>query len=251
MIQRAADATFINAVVNHPAVRPHVFARPGVELDMTAVVASPQHVVLTGEHGAMIFMQNMACPGAFEIHTSILPDGRGPWALAFAHECVDYLFCRTNATEVFTRVPEGNVGAMALARACGAKPEGEPILQDLNGTEVPVTIYSGRIQDWIRIAAHLPARGQEFHLRLAQKYAAAGLQLPLHPENPWHDRHVGAAVGMVLGGQPGKGMLVFNRWAGMAIAPPMRLISESPLVFDITDCRIEVHGGDFEVLPCQ
>ena len=54
-----------------------------------------------------------------------------------------------------------------------------------------------------------------------------------------------------MGGQPVKGVLVFNRWAAMAMAPPITLLSLDPVVIDITDCKIQVTGGDFEVLRCQ
>lgn len=248
MITRAVDAKFINEVLNHPAVRPHVHAPAGIRLDMTQVVSNPNHVVLTGEHGGMIFIQHVK--GVYEIHTQVLPDGRGAWALQMAQECVDWLFSKTNAIEVFTRVPEGNVAAMALTRACGAKPE-ETVWQELSGVMSKVTIFSGRIQDWIRIAPQLPARGQLFHVKLAEKYKAMNLNLAVHDEDPWHDRHVGAAVGMFLGGQPVKGMMVFNRYAAMSMAPPMKILSLDPLVVDITDCRLEIIGDDFEVITCQ
>jgi hypothetical protein len=245
VIARATDATFINAVVNHPAVRPFVHGPDG-PLDLTAVVKNPNHLVLTGAHGGMVMVQHV--PGVFELHTQILPEGRGAWALQMAQECVDWLFCKTNATEVFTRVPKGNVPAMALSRACGAKPE-ERVRQSLGGEVIEVEILGGRIQDWIKIAPGLVERGQLFHERLKQRAAEAGVAVSNHPEDPWHDRHVGAAAGMMLGGQPIKGALVFNRWAAMALAPPMRIVSLTPLILDITDCCLEVAGDDFTVIP--
>lgn len=246
MISRATDATFINEVVNHPSVRPFVHAKPG-RLDLSAVVANPNNFVLTGRHGGMIFVELV--PGLVEIHTQVLPDGRGPWALMMAQQCVEWLFTRTRATEVFTRVPQGNVAAMALARACGAKPE-QRLTQDLNGEQTEIEIYGGRIQDWIRTAPGLVQRGIEFHDRLHAKCAAIDLKVNHHAQDDWHDRHVGAAASMILGGQPVKGVLFFNRWAAMAMAPPIRVVSNNPLVLDITDCRLEIQGEDFEVLPC-
>lgn len=246
MISRATDANFINEVVNHPAVRPYVHALPG-PLDLSPVVSNPHNLTLVGEHGGMLFVESV--PGLFEIHTQILPDGRGPWALQFAQKAVEWLFSRTRATEVFTRVPEGNVGALALTRACGAKLE-ETVVQELSGKPVSVGIYGGRIQDWIRIAPQLVDLGRTFHQKLHEKTAAADLKVNEHPQDDWHDRHVGAAAAMILGGQPIKGVLFYNRWAAMALAPFMKLISLNPLVLDITECRIEVQGDDFEVLPC-
>lgn len=246
MIERATDARFLNGVCNHPDVRP--FLHGNGPIDLSPAIANENNLALQGEHGGMIMVQ--VVKGVYELHTQILPDGRGPWALQMAQACMDWLFSKTNAIEIFTRVPEGNVAAMALTRACGAKLE-ETVWQDLGAGPVKVSIYGGRLQDWIRVAPGLIERGQLFHVKLKEKYAALGLDITTHAEDPWHDRHVGAAVGMILGGQPIKGVLVFNRWAAMAIAPPMQVISFDPLVFDITDCRIEVRGNDFEVIPCH
>jgi hypothetical protein len=245
LIERARDAVFINRLANDPAVRPYMLAPPG-PIDFSSALSGERVYGIQGEHGAMLF--HNVVPQVFEIHTMILPDGRGPWALEFARAAVDWLFCRTAATEVYTRVPEGNVAAMALTRACGAKPE-QKVTQNINGMGVPLEIYSGRLQDWVRIAPGLEERGKTFHVKLVNKYAAMGITEKVHPEDPWHNRHVGAAVGMILGGQFIKGVLIFNRWAAMALAPAMRIVSQDPLVLDISDCRIEVQGDDFEIVP--
>ncbi len=247
MIERATTAEFINKVLNDPSVRPFIHAAPG-PVDMSPVVANPNNLVLVGEHGGMILVQHV--PGLYELHTNVLPTGHGQWAVDMANACMMWLFTRTNATEVFTRVPEGNVRAMALARACGAKPESKPIVQHLPDGDFNVDIYGGRIQDWIKVAPGLEAIGEDFHKRLHDKAEAAGVKVSNHPKDAWHDRHVGAAAAMIVGGMVVKGLLFFNRWAAMALAPPMRLVSVDPVVFDITDCRIQVQGNDFEVIPC-
>ncbi len=244
-LERATDAGFLNAVCNHPDVRPFLYGSGAI--DLTPVIQNQNNLAIQGEHGGMLMVQMVK--GIWELHTQVLPDGRGPWALEMAQGCVDWLFSRTNAIEVFTRVPDGNVAAMALSRACGARLE-EHVLQDLGAGQMKVSIYGGRIQDWIKVAPGMVQRGQLFHSKLRQKYADMGMSISTHTEDPWHDRHVGAAAGMIIGGQPIKGIMVFNRWAAMALAPPMRLVSLDPLVLDITDCRIEVIGDDFEVVPC-
>lgn len=247
MIERATDAAFINAVANHPSVRPHVHGRPG-PIDLAVAVGNPNFRVLTGQHGGMVFAQKI--PGCWEIHTMVLPEGRGVWALKMARACVDHMFSRTNCVEVFTRVPAGNLGALALTKACGAMLE-HRAWQDLGDGAGWVELYSGRLQDWIKTAPHLAERGRDFHRRLAEKYRVAGIQLPSHAEDGWHDQHVGAAAGMITGGQVAKGISVFNRWAAMAMAPPITLLSTDPVVIDITDCKIKIVGDDFEVVTCQ
>lgn len=246
MIRRATDASFLNSVLNDPSVRPYTFARDNEFVDITAVIQDPNHLVLEGEHGGMILTQTVR--GFYELHTQALPAGRGKWALDMAHACIDYLFSRTNATEVFTRVPQGNVAAAALTRACGAKLE-QTIIQNLNGKEVQVDLYSGRIQDWIKIAPVLELRGEEFHRIVVQQSEQLGNAIPNMPDDPWFHRHLGVAVGMILGGQPVKGLLFYNRWATMALAPVIGIISTEPLIFDLGECRVEIQGDNFEVMP--
>lgn len=248
MIERAKDAEFINAILNHPEVRPFIYGRPG-PLDVTNVVGNPAHLVLTGKHGGIIFIQHII--GLWEIHTAFLPSGRGVWGLQFAQEAGDWLFSRTNATEIFTRIPEGNIGALALARAGGMMLE-HKVPQPLgDGTLSQVSIYGGRIQDWIRIAPGLVDRGKAFHARLHAKYEDLGLGVDVHDQDDWHDRHVGAAVGMITGGQIAKGVAYFNRWAAMAMAPQMKVLSTNPLRLDISDCVLRIESDDFEVEPCR
>lgn len=248
IVERATDATFINAVVNHPAVKPFVHAAPGRDIDLTAHVRNSNNVLLQGEYGGMLMIQHIT--GLYELHTQVLPEGRGEWALQMARDCVEYLFCRTNAVEVFTRVPQGNVAALALTKACGARLE-QRVQQIFHGEPTVVDIYGGRLQDWLKIAIGLEERGREFHARLHTKAHQAGLDIDHHAADDWHDRHVGAAAAMILGGQPAKGISIFNRWAAMALAPAIRVMEFEPLILNITDCLVKVNGNDFEVLPCQ
>ena len=248
IIERATDASFINAGVNHPAVRPFVQAPPGQVIDLTPVVQNPDNFVLQGDHGGMVLMQ--VVPSVYEAHTQVLPEGRGEWGLKMAMACGDWLFTHTNATEIITRVPTGNLPALALTRACGMRLEAR-VMQELGGEEKEVDIFAGRIQDWIKVAPGLVERGKDFHRKLRQRYDEAGIKSEIHPSDEWHDRHVGAACGMFMGGQPIKGCLIYNRWAAMALAPRITLVSLDPLVIDITEARLEIVGDDFRVHQCQ
>lgn len=248
IVERSTNASFINRVANHPDVRPFVHWPRDRDVDLTPYVDNPNNVLLQGEFGGMLMIQHLA--GCYEIHTQVMPEGRGGWALEMAHDCVEYLFTRTNACEVFTRVPQGNIAALALTKACGARME-QRVTQKFGGEVVTLDIYGGRLQDWIKVAPGLEEMGREFHARLHTKAHQAGLNLDHHESDAWHDRHVGAAAAMILGGQWLKGGATFNRWAAMALAPMLRVISTDPLVLDITDCWIKVQGNDFEVMPCQ
>lgn len=88
MLTRCHDPARINAVVNHPMVRPYVGAPTLGYLDMTDAAARPEHWFLMGEHGG--FMLGWSAPGAREVHTFILPDGRGKWAIEARTAMLDY-----------------------------------------------------------------------------------------------------------------------------------------------------------------
>lgn len=78
MLTRSFDAERINAVVNHPAVRPHVGAPELGDLDLSDVIERPEHWFLMGDHGG--FLLQWSAPHTREVHTFVLPEGRGKWA---------------------------------------------------------------------------------------------------------------------------------------------------------------------------
>ena len=93
MLERATDAKFINAVANHPAVRPHILAKANEALDFAPVAADTNNVILVGPYGGMIFHRLL--PGLFEVHTLMLPEGRGDGTLDMAHSALLYMFSCT------------------------------------------------------------------------------------------------------------------------------------------------------------
>ena len=63
-----------------------------------------------------------------------------------------------------------------------------------------------RYDDWVRKTPSLASSGRPFHARLKEEFARHGQLEPHHPEEECHDRHVGACVEMIYGGQPEKGL---------------------------------------------
>lgn len=121
MLERSFDIARINEVVNHPAVRP--FVGPGDEFaDATVLVENDKNWFLMGEHGG--FCLEWKTPDMHEVHTFILPEGRGEWArdaakagIAFAVENGDKYLC--------TLIPPGQRNVAAYARSMGMRPTGE------------------------------------------------------------------------------------------------------------------------------
>lgn len=251
MIERAVSAYRLNEIVNDPSIYPWVCGSLlGHPLDLSDVVADRGNVALVGEHGAVIFARHQ--PGFYEAHTQVLPSGRGQWTLAMVNEALRWMFCRTDAVEIVTRVPRGNYAARALARAISGVYEftahrGWVFENNI----IPADIFALRIQDWIKTAPALSARGHWFHERLQEEYEALGVADELHDDDEAHDRHVGAAVEMMFGNQPHKAVVFYNRWAVMAGYAPVEIITETPLTIDIRDAVLAVRNNNFWVMTCR
>lgn len=235
--------------MNHPAVFPWV-SRPGEPpIAMSAVVRDPRNVVLLGQHGGIAFHWVMS--GLYDTHTAITPLGRGGWAESFGAACRHWMFTRTDAVELVTKVPTSNLPARALTRRVpGGAVEfmlpGAWTRRD--GRPDDIEVWGVRIQDWLRNAPGLVERGREFHHRLHLEYDRLGLGIARHADNDVHDRYVGAAVEMILAGLPVKGVTYYNRWAALAGAPRIAMETRDPLVIDIRDCRLHIVGADFKVI---
>lgn len=243
IIARTFDAAPINAIVNDPSVYPWVCGQHTGPLDLSPVIADRRNVALFGEHGGMLFHCHQ--PGYYEIHTQVLPAGRGPWALAMAQACFHYMFCSTDAVDLITRCPKGNLGARSLARAVHLEKDfTNPAGWIMNGVPIAADIYSLGIARWIKMAAGLPARGHWFHERLEQEYAQLGAEHKPHADDETHDRNVGAALGMLLGGQPQKGVVFYNRWAAVADYQQIAIETLQPLTINIGEALLFMRPPD-------
>lgn len=206
------------------------------------MIADPQHVVLTGEYGGCTFVKHY--PGMFEAHTAVLPEGRGEWTLAFGREALAWMFCRTDAVEIMTKCPHGNLAASAGARASGAVCDftTRP-LWPLGGKTVPIDVYAVRIQDWIKRADEMIAEGRHVHEFLREH----GVPVD-HEDDDDHDRYVGATWSMIRHGQVSKALFFYYRWAAMAGYRPIKLLGENPLRLDIGSAVLRQVGDKWEVV---
>ena len=161
-IVRESDATRINAVLNHDAVRPWVLM-PGQEaLDLSAFVADPHNVVLMTEDGAVGIAFVWHEPGVYEAHTVALPDARGSRVLAAVRSMIAFMFTATDCMELLTRVPVNNRAADAPARAVGGTLDFEraaawptdkgPVAEDLSVSRDAGIAFWGDLKDGPRLA---------------------------------------------------------------------------------------------------
>lgn len=248
-VRREFSAERINAVVNHSDVRPWVGGGSG-PLDLTPLVADPANVLLMNEQGGVLFQKHE--PGLYEAHTQFLPDGRGAQAVASVADALRWMFTRSDAVEIVTKVPAGNGGALGLVRAIHGRllfvrDNVWPTAQDASA----VSFYSLGIMDWAGKAPGLAESGHWFHEKLEGAKAATAGAAPLHDDDEAHDRYVGATVEMIAAGQVDKGLAFYNRWARFAGYGPVAAIAVNPLVIDIGDAILAVRGDDFDVLLCR
>jgi RimJ/RimL family protein N-acetyltransferase len=141
-----ADAAHVNGILNHPDILPWINFNDD-PLDFTWALGQPDRYVLFGPYGGQVY--HLVGPDTYEVHSAYLPEARGQLALATTRATLEWMFSRTDATEILTRVPRGNVAAKALARACGLRhttimPEGFMRY----GKTIPCDVMSLTVQDW-------------------------------------------------------------------------------------------------------
>ena len=104
------------------------------------------------------------------------------------------------------------------------------------------------LQEWSKIADNLVEAGKWFHKLLDIEYNRLGITLSVHDEDESHDRYVGAAIEMIRGGQVGKAIIFYNRWASLSDYKKIGLISVNPLIITIDECRLNIKKDSFEVI---
>lgn len=246
-LERQTNAILVNSIVNHPSIYESVRGPIDGPLDMSACIDNPLNVALFCERGGLIFAHVM--PGLYEAHTNVLPEARGAGSIAIVREALHYMFTCTDAVEIITRCPEGNRAALALAKRIGGIFEFCAVQGWYRGRElIPADIYAMRIQDWMRDAPELPEMGEWFHRRLEHEFQRIGRKDDVHPDDHIHDRYVGAAVAMIVGGQPDKAITFYNRFAAAANYAPISIVAREPLVIDIRNALVRIEGEDFRIM---
>lgn len=141
MIQRSFDADRINELVNHPSIRPHIGGDPEAPLDLTAAVNDSANIFLLGEHGGFAF--TWSAPHVYEVHTFVLPEGRGAWAATLAKTARSAMTDMWGAKHLWTRVHPDAANVRAFTLKAGFKPAGTHAI-DLGAGPVPYELYDWR-----------------------------------------------------------------------------------------------------------
>lgn len=247
MLERHFTAERINEIVNDTSIYPWICGHHTESLDLTKVTNNPANVCLVGDHGCVLFIKHQ--PGIYEFHTSVLPSGRGKWMLRGSRFAFDWMFTRTDAFELLTKCPQGNLAASAGAKAVGCSFLFNTMpLWLLHGNLVPIDVYSIILQHWVGIAKNLEETGNLFHNALEKEYSRLGKNLDVHEVDATHDRYVGATIKMLSGGQVAKAVNFYCRWAVMSGYEKISIVSCDPLVIDIKEAKLLIKNDNFEVI---
>lgn len=227
---RTLDPSPFNRIANHPDVLPWL----GVEgaADLTPLVSNPDNICLLTDEADGGYILHRRDHGLYEAHSMAVPEARGKRMLQLMREGFAFMFTATDAVEIATFCPDGNLAADRWGQIAGFREQYRRegvFLHD--GIRVGGSYRSLTYQDWVlkdRDNLHV---GQGFHAMLA----ASGFE-PEHADDPVHDHWVGATIKGCIAGQSVKAVALYNRWASVAGYLPARLLATAPPVVDIATC---------------
>jgi hypothetical protein len=148
LIRRDPEGLVCNAIFNHPEVRPWCISANDEVLDVRPMATDPRGVLMVGEPALGCFACLRVLDGVYEVHAAVLPEGRGEWCLDFGHSAVRHMFTTTDAIEIITRIPQGHIGTLALARRTGFIERWSRPHCRFRGKDVPYSVYSVTMMDW-------------------------------------------------------------------------------------------------------
>ncbi len=244
---RTMDARHANTVANHPDVRP--FLGGDGPIDLSAGFADPVNLAFNSPHGAM-FCRAIG-DGVYDIHSLFLPEGQGKEAHETMRAVAAYMFTKTDGIEGRTIVPVENRAAAIAARREGFRPLFSTRILWTGGVKVDAEVFSLSIDSWALGCDEAAEWGERFHRELTAAKTAAGSRLPVHDDDPVHDRMVGATVMMLQAGNAQKAVSFYNVWAGSCGYAPIGIVRSRPLVIDVQDAIVEVTREGMEVLLCR
>jgi hypothetical protein len=217
------------------------------KIDVSGLIADQRNVLLMAEGGGIIFAWHE--PGIYEVHTNFLKSHRGRNAVRASLAAYRWMFTHTDCMMLLTRVPAFNKAAHSFCLMVGAVRnfDREKIWPTDDGL-VDVAYWSLHFDTWVHQTDPLVESGHAFHVKCEQEYARLGKVFPGHPEDEFHDRMAGACCEMIYGGQPDKGIILYNRYARFAGYPGVSLIARDPLVIDTGDAVLQVMDHDFKAI---
>jgi len=223
-MNRSFDASFMNSVINHPAVRDGAQAK-GV-VDVSALIANRKNVMLQNEHGGFIIIEKM--PGIYEWHTQFLPSGRGESVRECVRFALRYMFIKTDCMRIITTA--STPAAIKLASE----------FMNERGSNHAFRYYSLDYDQWAETDAELKAEGERFHHMIGDKKN--------HDDDDTHDYRVGAACLMFKSGNIAKAQSLYNQWALMSGYEPAIVENVNPLIIKNGNLLLSIDEGAISCL---
>lgn len=130
----AVTATNINAVTNHPLVRPFLGGDGESYVDMTAVVTHDRVITCDFGDGYLVFHNLGHC---WEVHTAFKPEAHGYRAYNCAREAIGYMYTNHNMQKLKAKPPVHDKRTARFCRLlgferCGSARIGGDIPYDAN-----------------------------------------------------------------------------------------------------------------------
>ena len=251
-LRRTFDAGEVNAVLNAPGVFEHL-AIPQLErLDCAAILEHELNVALVCEGGAFLFFCH--APGIYDVCVAFLPGWRGAYAAMATQQARDFMFLETDCMALTMRVPVDNKAPRHLARRFGARLEFHrndvwPI-KGAGGKDwlVGMSYFSIRYEDWVLSADGLIEAGRAFIDHLFGERKRLGALDQFHDQDLENPRFIGAFAKMAYAGQLDKAVILYNRFAVLALLPPIALVSRSPAMVEVGGTLIQIKDGSFKAI---
>jgi hypothetical protein len=121
------DLDFVNSIIRHPDVYPWVSddnSPPPEQNTLAQMLLGCESVFVLSSNEFTIFVFIPLNSIHFELHTLVLPEGRGKIAIASAKEAGKWIIENTPCQKMKTMVPVFNRAAKWMSRKLGFKYEG-------------------------------------------------------------------------------------------------------------------------------
>ena len=148
MVDRDTSGRVINEIFNDPTVKPYVWNDERY-LDLSKIASDPKGYAMIGRPAWGAYILWPLVEGVYEFHVGVLPQGRGEWAVELSASTIEFMFCATDCIELITRIPQGAVGSLALARHFNLRELWRCPQTQYRGQEVPYSVFSITMFDWM------------------------------------------------------------------------------------------------------
>lgn len=228
---RILNATVFNSIANDPDIRPYL---GGTEaLDLTNVIANPNNYcfLTDNKNGAHLLINKGN--GVYEVHTISLPEARGKTMLRLMKEARAFMFLQTDAVELQTFVPDGQLSTLLWADLAGFRKDywrDNSFNGDTGGTYMSLAY-----KDWVLKDKDNLKIGKAFHDQIEK------FELLTHEDDAVHDAWAGATV---RSRALPKAISYYNQYAARTGYQTLSILSFFPYTVDLGNAVIQQNADN-------